>query len=102
MKLFNYRKFYKKDSLSIDDVGDNPLEFFRRWFEDADNSNEIIESLINGLAVGTRWGAKEGQLPVAAKLVNSGLMNRLMMEYINGDRSAEDTVDMLNSEAAKL
>jgi len=25
-----------------------------------------------------------------------------MMEYINGDRSAEDTVDMLNSEAAKL
>ena len=44
MKLFNYRKFYKKDSLSIDDVGDNPLEFFRRWFEDADNSNEIIES----------------------------------------------------------
>ena len=44
MKLFNYRKFYKKDSLSIDDVGDNPLEFFRRWFEDADNSDEIIES----------------------------------------------------------
>jgi hypothetical protein len=24
------------------------------------------------------------------------------MEYINGDRSAEETVDMLNSEAAKL
>ena len=44
MKLFNYRKFYKKDSLSIDDVGDNPLEFFRRWFKDADNSDEIIES----------------------------------------------------------
>ena len=44
MKLFNYRKFYKKDSLSINDVGDNPLEFFRRWFEDADNSDEIIES----------------------------------------------------------
>ena len=46
MKLFNYRKFYKKDSLSIDDVGDNPLEFFRRWFKDADNSDEIIESFI--------------------------------------------------------
>ena len=43
MKLFNYRKFYKKDSLSIDDVGDNPLEFFRRWFEYSDNSDEIIE-----------------------------------------------------------
>ena len=44
MKLFNYRKFYKKDSLNIDDVGDNPLEFFRRWFEDSDNSDEIIEA----------------------------------------------------------
>ena len=29
MKLFNYRKFYKKDSLSINDVGDNPLEFLK-------------------------------------------------------------------------
>ena len=65
-------------------------------------SQEIIESLINGLSVCTRWGASEGQLPLAAKLVNSGLMNRLMMEYINGDRTAEETVNMLNSEAAKL
>ena len=44
MKLFNYRKFYKKDSLSINDVGDNPIEFFKRWFKDAENSDEIIES----------------------------------------------------------
>ena len=65
-------------------------------------SQEIIEGLINGLSVGTRWGAKEGQLPLAAKLVNSNLLNRLMMEYINGDRSAEETVNLLNSEASKL
>ena len=44
MKLFNYRKFYKKDSLSIDDIGNNPLEFFKSWFKDAENSDEIIES----------------------------------------------------------
>ena len=86
----------------IDEWGDLPIGVDRKIPINQIYSNEIIESLINGLAVGTRWGAKEGQLPVAAKLVNSGLMNRLMMEYINGDRSAEDTVDMLNSEAAKL
>ena len=44
MKLFNYRKFYKKDSLSINDLGDNPLGFFKSWFKDAENSDEIIES----------------------------------------------------------
>jgi len=86
----------------IDEWGNLPIGVDRKIPINQIYSNEIIESLINGLAVGTRWGAKEGQLPVAAKLVNSGLMNRLMMEYINGDRSAEDTVDMLNSEAAKL
>ena len=86
----------------IDEWGNLPIGVDRKIPINQIYSEEIIESLINGLAVGTRWGAKEGQLPVAAKLVNSGLMNRLMMEYINGDRSAEDTVDMLNSEAAKL
>ena len=30
MKLFNYRKFYDKDSLSINDVGDDPIEFFKK------------------------------------------------------------------------
>ena len=44
MKLFNYRKFYKKGSLSIDDIGNNPLEFFKIWFKDAENSDQIIES----------------------------------------------------------
>jgi len=86
----------------IEEWGNLPIGVDRKIPINQIYSSDIIESLVNGLAVGTRWGAKEGQLPVAAKLVNSGLMNRLMMEYINGDRSAEDTVDMLNSEAAKL
>ena len=32
MKLFNHRKFYDKDSLSIDELGDNPMNFFKKWF----------------------------------------------------------------------
>tara|TARA_B110000438_G_C15820760_1_gene654336 strand:- start:2513 stop:3853 length:1341 start_codon:yes stop_codon:yes gene_type:complete len=86
----------------IEEWGNLPIGVDRKVPINQIYSQEIIESLINGLAVGTRWGASEGQLPLAAKLVNSGLMNRLMMEYINGDRTAEETVNMLNSEASKL
>tara|TARA_B100001063_G_scaffold52671_1_gene46607 strand:- start:952 stop:1410 length:459 start_codon:yes stop_codon:yes gene_type:complete len=86
----------------IEEWGNLPIGVDRKVPINQIYSQEIIESLINGLSVGTRWGASEGQLPIAAKLVNSGLMNRLMMEYINGDRTAEATVDMLNSEASKL
>ena len=51
MKLFNYRKFYDKDSLSIDEIGDNPMSFFIKWFKDAENSDEIIES--NAMTIST-------------------------------------------------
>ena len=29
MKLFNHRKLYDKDSLSINDIGDNPMDFLK-------------------------------------------------------------------------
>ena len=51
MKLFNHRKFYDKDSLSIDEIGDNPMIFFKKWFRDAEKSDEIIES--NAMTVST-------------------------------------------------
>jgi len=51
MKLFNHRKLYDKDSLSINDIGDNPMDFFKKWFKDAEKSDEIIES--NAMTVST-------------------------------------------------
>jgi len=51
MKLFNHRKFYDKDSLSIDEIGDNPMDFFKKWFKEAEKSDEIIES--NAMTVST-------------------------------------------------
>ena len=47
MKLFNHRKFYDKDSLSIDEIGDNPMNFFKKWFRDAEKSDKIIEESSN-------------------------------------------------------
>ena len=43
MELYNYRKSYTKDKLSINDIGDNPVDFFVKWFKEAENSDQIIE-----------------------------------------------------------
>ena len=43
MELFNYRKSYTKDKLSMNDIGDNPIDFFVKWFKEAENSDQIIE-----------------------------------------------------------
>ena len=51
MKLFNHRKFYSRDSLSIEDIGNNPMEFFIKWFKDAENSDKIAEA--NAMTVST-------------------------------------------------
>ena len=44
MKLFNYRKPYDKDSLSIDEIGDNPIDFFKKWFDEASANPDIEEA----------------------------------------------------------
>ena len=51
MKLFNHRRLYEKDTLSINEIGENPFSFFLKWFQDAENSQEIIES--NAMTIST-------------------------------------------------
>jgi len=51
MKLFNYRKSYTKDKLSINDIGDNPIDFFVKWFKEAENTDQIIEP--NAMTIST-------------------------------------------------
>ena len=43
MKLFNYRKSYEKGSLKVQDIGNNPMDFFVKWFNEADEFRDIIE-----------------------------------------------------------
>ena len=45
MKLFNHRKLYEKDSLSLDEIGDNPIDFFKKWFKEAEKSDRVIDFL---------------------------------------------------------
>ena len=51
MKLYNHRRLYEKDTLSINEIGENPFSFFLKWFQDAENSQEIIES--NAMTIST-------------------------------------------------
>ena len=38
MKLFDYRKSYDKNELKIQDIGNNPIDFFIKWFKEAEDS----------------------------------------------------------------
>ena len=51
MKLFNYRKTYNQNSLSIDEIRNKPMDFFIKWFKDAENSEKIFEA--NAMTVST-------------------------------------------------
>lgn len=51
MKLFDYRKSYDKNELKIQDIGNNPIDFFIKWFKEAEDSSEIIEP--NAMTIST-------------------------------------------------
>ena len=62
----------------------------------------VISDIVAGLETASRWGVREGQLSLASKVINSRVLNRLTREFIDGERSAGETVDRINEELAKL
>ena len=65
-------------------------------------SQDMIDEIVGGLDVAQRWGVEEGQLALASKIINSQVINRLVREYIDGERDAASTVAELNTELAKI
>ncbi len=63
---------------------------------------EVIEEIVAGLETANRWGVNEGQLSLASKIINSQVFNRLVREYIDGERSAAETVAVLREELATI
>ena len=63
---------------------------------------ETVSKIVSGLESGNRWGVKEGQLSLASKIINSQVINRLVREFIDGERDAAATVAKLNEELAKV
>lgn len=48
--LGQLRKSYNKSSLDLSDVGDDPIGFFKKWFDEASNHSEIEEANAMSLA----------------------------------------------------
>jgi len=65
-------------------------------------AQEMIDEIVGGLDVAQRWGVAEGQLALASRIINSQVINRLVREYIDGERDAAATVALMNEELAGL
>ncbi len=65
-------------------------------------SADVIANIVSGLETANRWGVTEGQLSLASKIINSQIINRRVREYMDGDRDAAATVDLINSEIAEI
>ena len=62
----------------------------------------MIDEIVGGLDVAQRWGVADGQLATASKIINSQVINRLVREYIDGERDAAATVAELNTAIADV
>lgn len=62
----------------------------------------MIEEIVGGLDVAQRWGVADGQLSAASAIINSQVINRLVREFIDGERDAAATVAELNSAIAAV
>ncbi len=94
-------------------TADNPTQFVDAWADlpvgvdrkaplSALYPAETLGRITTGLETADRWGVKEGQLALASKLVNSQVINRLVREFIEGERDAAATVARLNEELAAI
>jgi multiple sugar transport system substrate-binding protein len=92
---------------------DNPTEFVEAWGQlpvGVDRKaplaeiypKDVIDEIVAGPESADRWGLAEGQLSLASKIINSQVLNRLVREYVDGARSAQDTVALMNEELAKI
>ena len=94
-------------------TADNPTEFADLWATldvGVDRKAPLgelydaamIEEIVGGLDVAQRWGVADGQLAAASAIINSQVINRLVREYIDGERDAIATVAELNSAIAAV
>lgn len=94
-------------------TADNPTEFADLWATldvGVDRkaplgdlyAQSMIDEIVGGLDVAQRWGVADGQLAIASKIINSQVINRLVREYIDGQRDAAATVAELNAAIAAV
>ena len=88
MELFNYRKSYTKDKLSINDIGDNPIDFFVKWFKEAENSDQIIEP--NAMTIST---VDENSSPSSRVVLLKQIKERSLIFFTNYNSNKGKSLD---------
>lgn len=88
MELFNYRKSYTKDKLSINDIGDNPIDFFVKWFKEAENSDQIIEP--NAMTIST---VDENSFPSSRVVLLKQIKERSLVFFTNYNSNKGKSLD---------
>jgi pyridoxamine 5'-phosphate oxidase len=88
MELFNYRKSYSKDKLSINDIGDNPINFFVKWFKEAENSDQIIEP--NAMTIST---VDENSFPSSRVVLLKQIKERSLIFFTNYNSNKGKSLD---------
>ena len=67
-------------------------------FYDAD----VIASIVEGLETGSRWGFGQGEGALVGSLYGTRVMAELVREYLDGDRSAEETARLMQERVEGL
>ena len=88
MELFNYRKSYTKDKLSMNDIGDNPIDFFVKWFKEAENSDQIIEP--NAMTIST---VDENSIPSSRVVLLKQIKERSLVFFTNYNSNKGKSLD---------
>jgi multiple sugar transport system substrate-binding protein len=63
---------------------------------------QVIDDIVAGLSVGSRWGVNEGQLAPASTIINSQIMSRVIREMTDGDLSVDEAADKIVAEHKAL
>ena len=88
MELFNYRKSYTKNKLSMNDIGDNPIDFFVKWFKEAENSDQIIEP--NAMTIST---VDEKSFPSSRVVLLKQIKERSLVFFTNYNSNKGKSLD---------
>ena len=88
MELFNYRKSYTKYKLSINDIGGNPIDFFVKWFKEAENSDQIIEP--NAMTIST---VDENSFPSSRVVLLKQIKERSLIFFTNYNSNKGKSLD---------
>lgn len=63
---------------------------------------QVIDDIVAGLSVGSRWGVDSGQLAPASTIINSQIMSRVIREMTDGDLSVDDAAAKIVAEHKAL